>query len=113
MKHLPLIFVVGLILSACNNDKSNIIINVNMIGENSDSIQKVIDNSLNNDTAKVININIYNNYSLKSEINEVVKPSTQSIDTVKATTNNNSTGVSMYEAARNRKRINNANQTKP
>ena len=60
MKHLPLIFVAGLILSACNNDKSNIIINVNMIGENSYSIQKVIDNSLNNDTAKVININIYN-----------------------------------------------------
>ena len=101
MKYLPLIFVVGLILSACTNDKSNIIINVNMIGEKSDSIQKVINNSLKNDTAKVININIYNNYSLKSEIKEViVKPSTQSIDTVVANTNSSSNFVNMSGRAR-------------
>lgn len=66
MKKLNFIFFFGLFLAACNNDKPGVIVNLNIMGENSDSIQKLIKEAVNNDSARIVNINIYNNVLVES-----------------------------------------------
>lgn len=81
-----------------------------MIGENTDSIQKVIDNSLKNDTAKVININIYNNIYHQSD--KIIDTQIgKAVDTVIATTTPPPSNGYTIISGRTRKRRNNANQT--
>ena len=60
MKGLSIIFLFGLLVASCNNDKPSVVVNINLIGETSDSIQKLVNEAANNDSVRVININIYN-----------------------------------------------------
>ena len=60
MKRLSIILLSSLFLTSCTNDKPSVIVNLNIIGENSDSIQELVKDAVNNDSARVVNINVYN-----------------------------------------------------
>ena len=73
MKRLFIILLSSLFLTSCTNDKPSVIVNLNIIGENSDSIQELVKDAVNNDSARVVNINVYNTTTNKTEKVETPK----------------------------------------
>ena len=84
MKRLSIILLSSLFLTSCTNDKPSVIVNLNIIGENSDSIQELVKDAVNNDSARVVNINVYNTTTNQKNTttNQIEKSSTHVPDSV-------------------------------